>query len=245
MDDYTEPWRPRPRRPTAPPTTVRTTPAPVLKGHDIVVVMDSSVKPEQFRVFKTFVKRLAENLNIDSGEVRLGLLSYSSNPTVEWELNRFRNKDGIIRAVDNIGYKTGQRNTARAINYANKRMFTPRNGDRNFARNFIILLTGEKESTDRYDAYDAAYEAERDGINLFTIGYYLDDTTEVSEIATYPLRTYRHLASRESDLLELPGVLQFTFKDSKDFDYKCFFLMTQRIRKNTLFTKLRFFIIIS
>lgn len=212
MNEDIEPPRPRPKPTTPPPVTTQ---APPEKGHDIVVIMDSTVKPEQFRSFRKFVKTLAENVNIDSGEVRMGVMSYSTRPRIQWQLKDYDKKDKIIRAVDRIVYNTGERNTAQAINDANKYMFTRRNGDRNFARNFIILLTGEKESTDRYDAYEAAYQAERDGINLFTIGYYLDDTTEVNEIATHPLRTYRHLVDRESDLLELPGVLQYALNDSK------------------------------
>ena len=86
-------------------------------------------------------------------------------------------------------------------------MFTRRNGDRDFARNFIILLTGNDESTDRYEAYDAAYRAEEDGIRLFTVGIDLKDTTEIDEVSSHPLSTYRYLVRRESDLLGVPGLM--------------------------------------
>lgn len=221
VTEIIEPPRKRIRPTTPPPTTNPTTQIPV-GGQDIVVVMDSSVKPGRFRTFKTFVQRLAENLNIDSGEVRLGLVSYSTRPSLQWNLRDFNRKDQIINRAERITYNAGQRNTADAINFARTRMFVRSNGDRSYARNFIILLTGEKESLDRYDAYEAAYEAERDGINLFTIGYNLDDSAEISEISTYPLRTYRHLVSEESELLELPGVLQYTLNDSKSCLYISF-----------------------
>lgn len=221
VTEIIEPPRKRIRPTTPPPTTTPTTQIPV-GGQDIVVVMDSSVKPGRFRTFKTFVQRLAENLNIDSGEVRLGLVSYSTRPSLQWNLRDFNRKDQIINRAERITYNAGQRNTADAINFARTRMFVRSNGDRSYARNFIILLTGEKESLDRYDAYEAAYDAEREGINLFTIGYNLDDSAEISEISTYPLRTYRHLVSEESELLELPGVLQYTLNDSKSCLYISF-----------------------
>lgn len=66
-------------------------------------------------------------------------------------------------------------------------MFVRSNGDRSYVRNFIILLIGEKESLDRYDVYEVVYEVERDGINLFIIGYNLDDLVEISEIFMYLL----------------------------------------------------------
>lgn len=66
-------------------------------------------------------------------------------------------------------------------------MFVRSNGDRSYVRNFIILLIGEKESLDRYDVYEVVYEVEREGINLFIIGYNLDDLVEISEIFMYLL----------------------------------------------------------
>lgn len=66
-------------------------------------------------------------------------------------------------------------------------MFVRSNGDRIYVRNFIIFLIGEKESLDRYNVYEVVYEVERDGINLFIIGYNLDDLVEISEIFMYLL----------------------------------------------------------
>lgn len=66
-------------------------------------------------------------------------------------------------------------------------MFVRSNGDRIYVRNFIIFLIGEKESLDRYNVYEVVYEVEREGINLFIIGYNLDDLVEISEIFMYLL----------------------------------------------------------
>lgn len=86
-------------------------------------------------------------------------------------------------------------------------MFVRSNGDRSYVRNFIIFLIGEKESLDRYDVYEVVYEVERDGINLFIIGYNLDDLVEISEIFMYLLWIYRNFVFEESEFLELFGVL--------------------------------------
>lgn len=86
-------------------------------------------------------------------------------------------------------------------------MFVRSNGDRIYVRNFIIFLIGEKESLDRYDVYEVVYEVEREGINLFIIGYNLDDLVEISEIFMYLLWIYRYFVFEESEFLELFGVL--------------------------------------
>ena len=84
-------------------------------------------------------------------------------------------------------------------------MFTGRNGDRNFARNLIVLLTGVDQSTNPYDAFRAAERAERDGINLYTVGFYLDDTFEIDDVSTHPLSTYRYLVNFRKDLNRVPS----------------------------------------
>ena len=45
-----------------------------------------------------------------------------------------------------------------------------------------------------------AEEAEKENINLYTVGFDLDDTTEIDETSTHPIRIYRHLINtREGD----------------------------------------------
>lgn len=57
-----------------------------------------------------------------------------------------------------IGYRPGSKNTAAALKYVRKRMFTPRTGDRSFAKNYVIMLTGEGTSTDPFAAATEACE---------------------------------------------------------------------------------------
>lgn len=51
-----------------------------------------------------------------------------------------------------VGYRPGSKNTAAALKFARKQMFTAANGDRDFAKNYIILLTGDDRSDDPSDA---------------------------------------------------------------------------------------------
>ena len=51
-----------------------------------------------------------------------------------------------------IGYRPGSKNTAAALKYARKRMFVERYGDRDFAKNYVIMLTGDEPSTDPFAA---------------------------------------------------------------------------------------------
>ena len=188
------------------------TPPPT--AYDVVVVLDSSVPTKQFGWMKEYVRSLAGSYNIDNEQYRVGLLRYSTGQQVQWNLNDYQTQNDIIQAVDAIGHNPGERNTAQAIDYVTNQMFTQQNGDRDFARNYIVLLTGEDESTDRYGAYAAAYRAEDEGIRLFTIGINLDDTTEIDEVSSHPLTTYQRLVNSEQGLLGILGEMEQSLNDS-------------------------------
>ncbi|KAK3083543.1 hypothetical protein FSP39_025167 [Pinctada imbricata] len=181
---------------------------PLDLGYDVVIVMDSSVPNRQFGWMKDFVRNIAQSFSIDDEEFKVGLLRYSTNPSVQWQLNEYDRKNDVIRAVDRVSRRRGRRNTAQAIDYVKNEMFRRRNGDRDIARNFIILLTGQDESPDRYRAWQSAENAEVDGIRLFTVGINLRDTTEIDEISSHPLSTYRYLINRESDLRRVPDQMR-------------------------------------
>ena len=190
---------------------------PYETAYDVVVVMDSSVPNRYFGWMKDYVRSLANSYNIDNEQYRVGLLRYSTGQQVQWNLNDYTTKNDIVNAVDRVGYSPGRKNTAQAIDYATNQMFTQPNGDRDFARNYIVLLTGEDESTDKYDAYAAAYRAENEGVRLFTVGINLDDTTEIDELSSHPLSTYQYLVNSEQGLQQVLGIMDQSLNDSKSF----------------------------
>ena len=163
---------------------------------------------------KNYVQALAKSYSIDNEQYRVGLLRYSTGQQVQWNLNDYATKNEIIQAVGGVGYNPGERNTAQAIDYATNQMFTQSNGDRDFARNYIVLLTGESESTDRYDAYLSAYRAEDAGIRLFTVGINLDDTGEIDEVSSHPLSTYQYLVKSQQGLLGILGNMEQSLQGS-------------------------------
>ena len=208
MPDLPEPARQRPKRPDT--------------YYDVVIVMDSSVPNQYFDWMKNYVRAMANSYSIDDEQYRVGLLRYSTGQQVQWHLNDYTKRNEIIQAVDGVGYNPGERNTAQAIDYVTNQMFTQPNGDRDFARNYIVLLTGEDESTDRYDAYKAAYNAEDEGIRLFTVGINLDDTAEIDEVSSHPLSTYEYLVNSEQELL---GILEDVEQSLNDSMYYTKFIL--------------------
>lgn len=66
---------------------------------------------------------------------------------VQFNLKDYANDArGFKRAVNRVQYRGGQTNTERAFDLARQRMFTRVNGDRDYARNFILHLTANDKS---------------------------------------------------------------------------------------------------
>ena len=186
------------------PTT--TTPKPRDTGYDVIFMLDSSVPDEVvFNQMKDFASNIVDRLSIDDEEYKIGIMRYSSRSDAIAQLNRLETKNDVQREIQQISYRPGDSNLADAIDDVRQNMFTGRNGDRDFARNLIVLLTGVDQSTNPYDAFRAAERAERDGINLYTVGFYLDDTFEIDDVSTHPLSTYRYLVKFRRDLNRLPS----------------------------------------
>ena len=164
-------------------------------------MMDSNVTQNMFNSMKKYAESLVNKFSIDDKEYRVGLMRYGSSNNKEWDLNRYDNKNDVSTAVGGVPYKREtSSDAASAIRMVRRRMFNDRNGDRDFARNLIFLMTANERSDDIYATWNEAEEAEKENINLYTVGFDLDDTTEIDETSTHPIRIYRHLINtREGD----------------------------------------------
>lgn len=197
-------------------------------------MLDSSVTPEIFGWMKTYVYNMVKNMSLDNEEYRVGFMTFGNNPTAEAHLNRYKDKESALRGVNRIRYTPGRTNTDRAIDYVRQYMFTPYRGDRDFARNLVVLLTANDQSADRYRTWEAAENAEKSGINLYTVGINLRDSTEIDETSSHPLSEYRHLLNTNMNnrtlsdsidgILGLGMTTQFLFISNVTFIYSCYAL---------------------
>ncbi|CAC5426245.1 unnamed protein product [Mytilus coruscus] len=173
-------------------------------GYDLVVILDSSVSQEYFDWMTTFTKHLADTICIDDGEFKVGLLRYSTDSNVQFNLKDYQSSGNVRKAVDNVRYQGGITNTAQAIDTARTQMFRPDQGDRDYARNFILLITGQNKSLSTSDAWRAAERAEKDGIQLYVIGLNINDSVELDETSSHPLTTYQYLTKSKRELELVP-----------------------------------------
>jgi len=108
---------------------------------DIVFVLDASdsIGASDFNLMKSYVSRLVSSLDIDSGRIRVGIVTY--NVITSINLNAYSSVAGLQSAISSLSYSGGSSNTAAALAYVRTRMLTSAAGDRSDVHNIVVVLT--------------------------------------------------------------------------------------------------------
>ncbi|XP_048736663.2 uncharacterized protein LOC125651877 [Ostrea edulis] len=200
---------------------------------DLIFLMDSSgsVGGNNFKKMKQFVKRLLNPVDIDFGDVQVGLLSFSTRPTIKFQLNTYKTKQDIFSAIDGVPWRFGYTNTADALQEMHETMFSRENGDRRDAGNVCIILTDGVSNINYRRTIPEANTAKEKGIRIISIGIGLPDLKEIRGIASEPYELYVFHAETFAELLYLrielpmdyrvPGILYNGFVDKTETGKLC------------------------
>ena len=150
-------------------------------------------------------------MNIDSGDYRVGAMTFTRSQSLGFNINEYDFQSDVINAVGTRLHNQpgGRPDLGGAFDYVRTSMFTPRNGDRPNAKNFVVMMTGNDRSLKTKDAVNAANRLKDAGYGVFTIGMNLRDTNELDQVSSKPLDQYQYLIRSESELRELPGMLDY------------------------------------
>lgn len=132
---------------------------------------------------REFVRRMAEELDIEEDKVRVAVVLYSDNTKVYFNLITHRSKKAIIYAVRSLRHKGGRpRNTGAALQFVQDHVFTASSGSRHQegVPQILFLLTGGKSSD---DVSRAAFDLKQSGVLSFAIGMKNADQEELQKIA--------------------------------------------------------------
>jgi len=117
---------------------------------DIVFVVDESgsIGTDNFNLTKWFLYELVGSLDIDSGNTRVGLVTYSTSVAETFNLNDYNTVASVQSAILSLSYSGGATDTAEALEYVRTTMLTSAAGDRGNVPNVVVLLTdGMSDST--------------------------------------------------------------------------------------------------
>ncbi len=146
---------------------------------------------------------VVQDLEVDSGRVRVAVQTFADSEQPRFELNTFASRSDVIDAVREIPYSRGTTNTAAALRYARETMFTAGNGDREGVPNIAVVLT-DGGSNDKAQTMQEAYLTKQAGVHIITIGVGgWTDEYELIRLASYPYATNKIDVRRFSALLDV------------------------------------------
>ncbi|CAC5386924.1 COL6A [Mytilus coruscus] len=147
---------------------------------------------------KTFCKNVLDAADIESENVKVGVLSYSTDPKVHFFMNKYSTKISIKQAIDGIAYKSGGTNIADALKKLRTEMFKIENGDRPGVRNVAMMLTDGLISTIKQsETIQEANKTRAESIYIYAISSKMQGITELSAIVTSPAS--KHIIDMDND----------------------------------------------
>ncbi|XP_033728448.1 collagen alpha-4(VI) chain-like [Pecten maximus] len=178
---------------------------------DIVFILDSStsVGKRNFQKMLNFTKDFLLAADIDSGSVRVGLITYSTSVTIHFYLNTFSTKAEVFSAIDDVLYQAGSTNTADALKTLTADMFTQGHGDRDDVPSVVVVVTDGVSNINMRQTIPRADEARLSGIAIYAIGIGIKETAELQGIANTPTEDFLYTIE---DFTELDQVKETLFE---------------------------------
>ncbi|XP_061774641.1 collagen alpha-3(VI) chain-like isoform X2 [Nerophis ophidion] len=171
---------------------------------DVVFLIDgSSAARNDFPSIREMIQRVVEKLDVGLDNVRISVVQYSDDATVEFLLNEYSTKEEVRQAVTRLRSIGGNRlNTGRALEWVSRNIYQRSAGSRieDGVPQFLILVTGGK-STD--DVSTPADQLKRNNIAPIAIGSRNSDPDQLRQISMTP-----ELAYTVDSFQQLPAVEQ-------------------------------------
>ncbi|GLD53284.1 collagen alpha-6(VI) chain-like protein [Lates japonicus] len=155
---------------------------------DIFFLMDDSgsIRNDDFNDMKTFITGFLNKFPVGPKHVRIGLVKYSTEPTLEFDLTTYSDTERMKRAVEKIQHRGGGTMTGKALSEMGPH-FKKASESRHKVPTYLIVITDGK-SQDSVKA--PAEELRAQGINIYAIGVKNSTEAELIEIAGDRKRTF-------------------------------------------------------
>ncbi|CAG04955.1 unnamed protein product, partial [Tetraodon nigroviridis] len=146
---------------------------------ELVFVIDSSesVGPENYEIIKDFVNALVDRVTVGRNATRIGLVLYSLEVNLVFNLARYSNQQDIKQAIRNIPYMGEGTYTGTAIRKATQEAF---HGSRlGVSKVAIVITDGQTDKREPVKLDIAVREAHAANIEIFALGIVnTSDTTQ-------------------------------------------------------------------
>ena len=175
---------------------------------------------------KSFFTSFLESADIDSGAVRVGMVTFSTHPEVVFKLDSFTNKLDVQTAVFDAEFRGGDRNTADALSRVRSQMLIASAGDRRDVPNVILLFTSGKSDRNSDRTLQEADALKYAKTNIFVLSYDLSEAgvDEAQSMASKPV-TENSFEVSSIDELDLIREIVFAQIFTRMLYFASFFLV--------------------
>uniref|UniRef100_A0A4W5N9J8 Collagen alpha-1(XXVIII) chain n=1 Tax=Hucho hucho TaxID=62062 RepID=A0A4W5N9J8_9TELE len=192
---------------------------------ELVFVIDSSesVGPENFEIIKDFVAALVDRVTVGRNATRIGLVLYSLEVKLEFNLARYMTNQDVKQAIRNIPYIGEGTHTGTAIRKATQDAFySSRKGVSKVA---IVITDGQTDKREPVKLDIAVREAHAANIEMYALGIVnMSDPTqaeflrELNLIASDPDSEHMYLIDDFNTLPALESKLVSKFCEDENGD---------------------------
>ncbi|XP_053350350.1 collagen alpha-6(VI) chain-like [Clarias gariepinus] len=156
---------------------------------DIYFLIDhsGSIYPSDFQDMKKFILEFLLMFSIGPKQVRVGVVKFADNTTLEFRLNKYNDRASLERAVDSILQIGGGTKTGDALSFMMP-LFKEAEKTRGTKVQEILIVITDGKSQDKVKEPAAKLRAQ--GVTIYTIGVKDANQPELLEIAADPKRMY-------------------------------------------------------
>lgn len=135
--------------------------------------------------------------------VRIGVVTYNTEPRVSITLGQYNDPASLGRAIQNLEFQTGERNTSGALNAARSFLFSSSSGARPRMQKVIFLITNGQSKNTGLTQWEAGM-TKSSGVEIFAIGVTNQvDEIELKTAASSPTSTHYYFASNYNSVTGL------------------------------------------
>ena len=169
-----------------------------------VVDSSSAVSESDFNTTVDFLKNVINDIDIDSGHIRVGLMRYSRETEINFHLQSHTSKKSLLHSLQHIRYSQGRKrsNLTHALEVARTQMFVESHGDRADSQN-IAVIVGRDNIKSRKHLRAESERAREAGIELLAIVAGRHLKTKLDDVISAPAKRNLYQVPQYSELDEI------------------------------------------
>ena len=187
---------------------------------DLVFLLHTStqISDMAFKLIINFLKNVLRDVDVDSGDVRVGIAMYRRDSDILFNLDQYNSKRELIKAIESIpdDYRSDEANLARGLRVVRQIMLSEAKDKRPSVPNAVVIITDGLSTAGSNDLKSAVLML-KDVAYIFAIGIGIHTSAELNNVVSEPANinhflvvSIEHLGDVEPQLTEQMMACEYT-----------------------------------